>query len=143
MYDAYLALYFKNGKYTTKEAEEIDAKVKEIAVAQSEGTNLNDIYVNQVMGGCLDKKKRMLGTGVLGPMLLGSKFVAASTSNQQDAKWKSKMQQNLNEERERRMKLEEDVSRMQKVVDLLVSQQSHQSHQSSYSAARPDEEYST
>ena len=92
------------------------------------------------MGGCLDKKKRMLGTGVLGPMLLGSKSVAASTSNQQDAKWKSEMQQNLNEERERRMKLEEDVSRMQKVVDLLVSQQSHQS---SYSAARPDEEYST
>ena len=94
------------------------------------------------MGGRLNKKKRMLGTGVLGPMLLGSKSVAASSSNQQhDAKWKSEMQQNLNEERERRMKLEEDVIKMQKVVDLLVSQQ--QSHQSSQSVAQPNDEYST
>ena len=27
MYDAYLALHFKNGKYTTKEAEEIDVSL--------------------------------------------------------------------------------------------------------------------
>ena len=62
--------------------------------------------------------------GVLGPMLLGRKSTTASTTNQQhDAKWKSEMQQNLNKERERRMKMEKDVNRMQKVVDLLVSQQ--------------------
>ena len=82
--------------------------------------------------GCLERES----------MLLGSKSVAASSSNQQhDAKWKSEMQQNLNEERERRMKLEEDVIKMQKVVDLLVSQQ--QSHQSSHSVAQPNDEYST
>ncbi|KAL1532979.1 hypothetical protein AAHA92_32928 [Salvia divinorum] len=34
MYESYLTLHCKNGKYTSKRAEEIDAKVKEIAATQ-------------------------------------------------------------------------------------------------------------
>ncbi|KAL1531669.1 hypothetical protein AAHA92_31784 [Salvia divinorum] len=70
-YESFVSLHSKNEEFTYKRTADIAAKVKELADTQGENANMNDIFVNQVMGGYLDKKRRMVGTGDLGPSLVG------------------------------------------------------------------------
>ena len=83
------------------------------------------------MGGRLDKKRRMVGTGDLGPCLVdnSSTHNVGGTSHQVDRKLEE-MEEKFNEEREKRMKLEEDMKILYEKMDQFMS---HQSHNSSYS----------
>ncbi|KAL1563937.1 hypothetical protein AAHA92_06354 [Salvia divinorum] len=71
-YESFMALHSKNGEFTYKKTADIAAKVQELAATQGENANMNDIFVNQVLGGRLDKKRRMVGIGDLGPCLVVS-----------------------------------------------------------------------
>ena len=93
--------------------------MRRIAAEQGEGANLNEIFLQEVMKD-MDKKKMMLGTGILGPTLLESfaTKTTGSTSSQADVEWKIE----LEAEREKRMKLEDDFKSMQMIVGELRSQ---------------------
>ncbi|KAG6405542.1 hypothetical protein SASPL_133132 [Salvia splendens] len=119
MHEAFMILHHKNGEYTYKKAANLDEKVRRIADEQGDGANLNKIFMQEVMKD-IDKKKSMLGTGVLGPTLLDNfaTKTTGSTSSQVDAEWKIE----LEAEREKRMKLKEDFKSMQQMVEELGSQ---------------------
>ncbi|KAL1540034.1 hypothetical protein AAHA92_24448 [Salvia divinorum] len=69
VYDSFHDLHtFKDGRYR---AADVDIRVEEIAATLGENKNLSQIFVNDVLGGKLDKKKMMFGTGNLAKSLVG------------------------------------------------------------------------
>ncbi|KAL1533973.1 hypothetical protein AAHA92_15748 [Salvia divinorum] len=72
VYDSFHDLHtFKDGRYTYNRVADVDARVQEITATRGENTNLSQIFVNDVLGGKLVKKKRMFGTGNLAKSLVG------------------------------------------------------------------------
>ncbi|XP_047966264.1 uncharacterized protein LOC125210725 isoform X2 [Salvia hispanica] len=59
---------YKDGTYTCKKAANVD--VQAIAATKGKNPNLSDIFINDVYGGKLDKKRRMFGIGNLAPNLM-------------------------------------------------------------------------
>ena len=88
------------------------------------------------MGGRLDKKRRMVGTEDLGPSLVGSSstHTTRGMSQQADPQWHSEIEEKFNDERERRIKLEEEVKTLKEKMDQFMSHQ--QSHNSSHSVVQ-------
>ncbi|KAL6576496.1 hypothetical protein OROHE_000277 [Orobanche hederae] len=83
IYSSFKSIHTKNdGTFLTQKAGKINAQVMEIATEQGQDADLSQIYLD-VMGRCLDKKKRMSGTGTLGLSLLsdGSSGSNADTSH--------------------------------------------------------------
>ncbi|KAL6519040.1 hypothetical protein OROHE_017464 [Orobanche hederae] len=102
----------KDGTFLTQKAGKINAHVMEIVVERQDA-DLSEIYLD-VMGLRPNKKKRMFGTGTLGLSLLsdGSSGSNADTthlhSQQCDERY-SQIHGELDLERERRQRLEEEM----------------------------------
>ncbi|XP_042030684.1 uncharacterized protein LOC121777476 [Salvia splendens] len=131
---------FKDGRYTYKRAANVDAKVQEIAAMQGENANLNQIFINDVFGGKLDRKKRMFGTGNLAKSLVGGRTPGLNAhaptgihlSVRQELReelWEE-MRQELNVDGEQRTKLENDVAMMQEMMRLFMTTARKSSHAS-------------
>ncbi|KAG6427520.1 hypothetical protein SASPL_111766 [Salvia splendens] len=141
-YETFMVHHNKNGEFTYKKTADIDARVKEIAATQGEDASMNEIFTNEVMRGRLEKKRRIIGTGDLGPNLVDSlsAHTAAGTSQQVDRQWQFEMEQKFNAEHEMRMKLEEEVKLVKERMDQYMH---HQSQHSSHSTAQSGRDDST
>ncbi|KAG6428144.1 hypothetical protein SASPL_112393 [Salvia splendens] len=91
---------FKDGSYTSKMAADIDARVREIAATRGDKANLSQILINDVLGGKLDKKKRLFGTGNLAESLVPERTTGlnARTSAGLDPSVRAEIREELREE---------------------------------------------
>ncbi|XP_057790027.1 uncharacterized protein LOC131006896 [Salvia miltiorrhiza] len=130
VYDSFRTLHVnKDGTYTYKKAEEVYTRVREIAEQQGKSADLSQIYVDEMMGGRLDKKQRMFGTSTLARSLVGGTSQTIP-SQHVDARF-DELQQQLQEEREHRLRLEESLR-----VTNEMFQQCMRSQQSRISGSR-------
>ncbi|KAL1533051.1 hypothetical protein AAHA92_32991 [Salvia divinorum] len=87
--------------YTCKRAADVDAMVQAIAATKGENPNLSTIYINDVFGGKLDKKKRMFGTGNLAPSLMfniSTQSARGTTSAGLDPSLRDELREEIREE---------------------------------------------
>ncbi|KAL1540687.1 hypothetical protein AAHA92_25001 [Salvia divinorum] len=108
--------------------------VQTIATTKGENPNLSNIFINDVFGGKLDKKKRMFGTGNLAPSLMvntSTQSARATTSAGLDPSLRNKLREELRSELrgEIREELWQDLNMAmeEKLNRFMMSQQSHQS----------------
>ncbi|KAL1562675.1 hypothetical protein AAHA92_05231 [Salvia divinorum] len=79
----------------------IKAMVQAIAATKGENPNLSNIYINDVFGGKLDKKKRMFGTGNLAPSLMvniSTQSARGTTSAGLDPSLRDELREEIREE---------------------------------------------
>ncbi|KAL1532920.1 hypothetical protein AAHA92_32872 [Salvia divinorum] len=101
-YDGFKSLHtFNDGTYTCKRAADVDAMVQAIATTKGENPNLSNIFINDVFGGKLDKKKKKLGTGNLAPSLMvntSTQSARGTTSAGLDPSLRDELREEIREE---------------------------------------------
>ncbi|KAL1562581.1 hypothetical protein AAHA92_05146 [Salvia divinorum] len=139
VYDGFKTLHtFKDGIYTCKRAANVDEMVQTIATTKGENPNLSNIFINDVFGGKLDKKKRMFGTENLAPSLMvntSTQSARATTSVGLDPSLRNELREEIREElrSELRGEIREELwqdlnmAMKEKLNRFMMSQQSHQS----------------
>ncbi|XP_057804443.1 uncharacterized protein LOC131019849 isoform X1 [Salvia miltiorrhiza] len=135
IYDSFRALHVKkDGTYTDKKSERIDVEVQEIATEMGQSNpdtpvDMNKIYLD-VLGGGLDKKQRLFGTGSLALTLKTNISGESSTSAMSDidkeqyATRLGDVEEQLQEERKRTSRLEEQVKVAMEIIKQLQGQSS-------------------